>query len=185
MALLYVDERQASLNRGTVADGETIVEGELIVSDGDGTFRRADPAEDELPTGIVVHHPGGDAIQEHEYDYVDYDDLWTYEEEEVFYYQPLASVDQIRPRTLSDNDTDPEPSLDVEATLGYVTINDQTEIVESGYTDDAGDEYSEDGSGDFVALGRLDKYPQKLRIGDAYDERVPIRLDADLFTTSG
>lgn len=185
MALLYVDERSASLNRSEVATGETIKEGELIYSIGDGTFRRADPANGELPTGIVVHYPEGDAIQENEYDYVAYSDLWTYEEGENFYYQPLESVDQIRPRTLSDNGTDPAPSLSVEETLGYVTINGETEIVESGYTDDAGTTYSESGAGDFVALGRLDKYPQEVRIQGAFDQRVPIRLDSDTFTTSG
>jgi hypothetical protein len=185
MALLYVDEHNASLNRGTVTTGETLSEGEFIVDNEDGTHRRFDPANDALPHGIIVHHAGGDAIQEHDEDYVAYDDLWQYEAGENFYYQPLTSVDQIHPRTLSDNGTDPAPSLGDGTVLGVVTINGETEVVESGYTDNGGTEYSEGGTGDFVAIGRQDKHPQDLRIESAYDQRVPIRLDADLFTTSG
>lgn len=184
MALLYVDEHSASLNYGEVTSGETLKEGEFVVDEGDGTYGRFDPADDTLPQGIIVHHPGGDAIAAHDEDYMDYDDLWKYEEGENFYYQPLASVDQIRPRSLTDNDTDPEPSFDKGATVGIVTINDETEIVESGYTDDDDTEYSESGSGDFAPLGRVDKVPQEITKGvqPAFDQRIPVRLDADVFT---
>jgi len=196
MALLYVDEHTASLNRGEVAAGETITEGDLVVSDGSGTFRRADASSDELPQGIVVHDPEGDSIVEHDEEYVAYDDLWTYQEGDRFYWQPLSAVDQVKPRTVPDttdaNGTQlPEPSLSTEVTLGYLNApSGETRIVESGYTYDAdndgtADTFSESGSGDFVALGRLDKYPQELRIESAYDQRVPTRLDADVFTTSG
>lgn len=185
MALLYVDEHSASLNWGEVASGETIVEGELIVSNGNGNFRRADPSADELPLGIAVHYAEGDAISAHDEDYQSYDTLWTYEAGDNFYWQPLGAVDQIRPRSLSDNGTDPAPSFSEEALLGYVTINGETEIVESGYTDNAGTTYSEAGAGNFVAIGRMDKYPQELRIQDSFDQRIPTRLDADTYTTSG
>jgi len=184
MALLYIDETDASLNRGTVATGETIHEGEFVVPVGDGEYRRADPSSDELPTGIVVHDAGGDSIVEHDEDYVNYSDLWKYEAGDDFYYQPLASVDNIMPRTLGDNGTDPEPSISTDATVGYVVINGKTEIVESGYTDNGGTTYSESDTGDFVSIGRIDKKPQQLRIDDAYGIRVPIRLDSDVFTTS-
>lgn len=185
MALLYIDEHAASLNWGEVTSGQTLTEGEFIVDQGDGTFGRFDPANDALPTGIIVHDPEGDAIQEHDEDYVSYDSLWQYEAGEDFYWQPLASVDQLRPRSLSDNGTDPEPSFGEGVTVGIVTINGETEIVESGYTDNGGTTYSESGAGDFVAIGRVDKYPQELRIQSHYDQRIPTRLDSDLFTTSG
>jgi len=182
MALLYIDEADASLNRGEVASGETIQEGELVVSNGDGTYSTADPSASETPIGIVVHDPEGDSIVEHDEDYVDYDDLWTYEGGENFYYQPLASVDNIMPSSLSDNGTDPEPSFLEGAIVGYVNINGQTEIVQEGYTDDAGDTYNDDaGAGDWVALGRVDQRPQETRIGNAYGIRIPTRLDSDLY----
>jgi len=184
MALLYIDEADASLNRGEVAAGETISEGELVVPVGGGEYRRADPTNDELPTGIVVHDAAGDSIVEHDEEYVAYDDLWTYEAGENFYYQPLASVDNIMPRTLADNGADPEPSIRDGAVVGYVTINGNTELVESGYVANDGTEYSESGAGDFVAIGRVDQYPQNLRIDDAFHIRVPTRLDADVFTTA-
>lgn len=184
MALLYVDEHNASLNRGTVTSGQTLEEGEFIVDNGDGTHARFDPANDALPHGIIVHDPAGDATSAHDEDYQSYDTLWQYDEGDNFYYQPLTSVDQIRPRSLSDNGTDPAPSFGEGVLVGIVTINGNTEIVESGYTDNGGTTYSEAGAGDFVAIGRLDKYPQELRIGDSFDERIPTRLDADVFTTS-
>lgn len=186
MALLYVDEHSASLNRGEVTSGQTLTEGEFITSEGDGTFSRFDPANDSLPDGIIVHDPQGDAIAAHDEDYfADYEDLWKYDAGEHFYYQPLAAVDQIRPRSLSDNGTDPAPSFGEEVLVGVVTINNETQIVESGYTDNGGTTYSESDTGDFVALGRVDKYPQELRIQSAFDQRIPVRLTADTFTTSG
>lgn len=185
MALLYVDEHSASLNYGEVTSGQTLEEGEFIVDEGDGTFSRFDPANDALPHGIIVHYPEGDAIAAHDEDYMAYEDLWKYDAGENFYYQPLASVDEIRPRTLSDNGTDPAPTIGEGKLMGVVNINGKTEIVESGYTDDGGTTYSESGTGDFVAIGRVDQYPQDLRIQSAFDQRVPVRLDADTYTTSG
>jgi len=185
MSLQYIDEADASLNRGTVASGETIHEGELVVADDgeDGNvYRRADPSAGETPIGIVVHDSGGDSIVEHDEDYVDYDDLWKYEAGEDFYYQPLASVDNIMPPSMTDNGTDPAPSFLEGSIVGYVTINGETEIVEEGYTDDAGDTYNDDGgAGDWVALGRVDQRPQETRIGSSFGIRVPTRLDADLY----
>lgn len=186
MALLYVDEVDASLNRADVAGGEVIREGEFVVQNGSGELEQFDPANDTLPHGIVVHNPGGDSIVEHDEDYVNYADLWTYEGDngDRAYYQPLASVDQIMPRSLSDNNTDPAPTIAEGTVMGIVTINGETEVVESGYTDNGGTVYSESGAGDFVALGRVDKKPQELRLSDGFGIRVPIRLDSDIFTPS-
>jgi len=178
MSYQYVTETQVSANWGEVATGETIHEGELIVSLGDGTFRRADASSDEEPDGIVIHYAEGDAIVEHDEDYVqNYEDLWKYEEGENFYWVPITDVDQVQPESLTDNTTDPAPSFTEEAEVGYVNINTQTEIVQAGYTDDAGTKYGDGGTGDFVSLGRVDKYPQQLRISDGFGTRIPIRLD--------
>lgn len=190
MALLYVDEHGASLNNSDVASGETIVEGEFIVDNGDDTVSAFDPSSDALPQGIVVHDPRGDSIAEHEEDYfANYDDLWTYDgsDGDDLYWQPLAAVDQIRPRSI-DEQTSPAstaPDFTGTPTIGVVVLGSgETRVVPSGYTYD-GTTYSEGGGGDFVAIGRLDKYPQELRISDGYDQRIPTRLDADIYTTSG
>lgn len=182
MALLYIDEADASLNRADVASGETIYEGEFIELDSSGDATRFDPANDDLPHGIVVHHPGGDSIVEHDEDYVNYSDLWKYNgnDGDRLYYQPLASVDNVMPRTLTDNGTDPAPTVDEGTIMGIVTINTQTEIVEQGYTDDSSTTYNESNN-NFVALGRVDKQPTELKLGDAFNLRVPIRLDTDVF----
>ena len=187
MALLYVDEHNASLNWGEVTSGETLHEGEFIVEQNDGTHARFDPSSDSLPHGIIVHHPGptSDALVADDETYVtNYDDLWTYDAGENFYWQPLAAVDQIRPPTLSDNSTDPAPSFGQGDVVGIVTINTQTEVVEEGYVDNGNTTYNESNN-NFLAIGRVDKYPQELRIGSAFSQRLPVRLDADIYTSSG
>jgi len=189
MALLYIDEHSASLNQAAVKSGETIVEGEFIVDNGDNTVSAFDPANDELPQGIVVHDPRGDATAQHDEDYfTNYDDLWTYDGDDGddLYWQPLASVDQIRPRSIDEqsNPSSTEPDFTGTPTIGIVTLGSgETRVVPSGYTYD-GTTYSESGAGDFAAIGRLDKYPQELRISSSYDQRIPTRLDADIFTTA-
>lgn len=188
MALLYIDEAQASLNRADVESTSTVYEGEFIVQNGDGTVERFDPASDSLPHGIVVHHPEGDSIMEHDEDYVSYSDLWKYEgsDGDRLYYQPLASVDQVLPRIIEEqsNPSSSEPSITEGTLMGVVNLGSgQTRVVPSGYTYD-GTTYSESGAGDFIAIGRVDKKPQNLRIDTAYNIRVPVRLDSDVFTTS-
>jgi len=200
MALLYVDEHSASLNYSAVTSGEVLREGEFVVDDGDKTVRRFDPANDALPHGIIVHHGGelSDALNEHDEDYTaNYGDLWKFDGDDgdYVYWQPLASVDQIRPRSQDDSDdsngnTPTEPNFTEGDVVGVVDINGHTAVVQEGYQfdfddDSVDDTYNDDGgAGDFVPIGRVDKHKQEFRIGDQYDERVPTRLDADIFTTS-
>ncbi len=182
MSLKYIDEADASLNSAPVGEGETLYEGEFVTINGNGALERVDPASDTLPQGIIVHDPGG-AIVEHDEDYVPYEDLWKYtgDERRNPRYQPLAPVDNVIPELLSDNGTDPAPQLTEGTVMGIVTINTQTEVVPAGYTDNAGTQYGNGGAGDFIAIGRIDQKPQQARF-DEYGYRVPIRLDADLFT---
>lgn len=186
MALLYVDETEASLDWGEVGTGETIVEGEFVSEQDDGTLAQFDVTGTGLPDGIVVHDPGGDSIAEHDEDYfANYEDLWTYEAGDKIYYQPLASVDTLRPRSI-DAQTSPastEPDFTGKPVIGVVELGSgETRVVPSGYTYDSVT-YSEAGGGDFVALGRLDQYPTELRISDSYDQRIPIKLNADTFVS--
>ncbi|NLV06442.1 hypothetical protein GOC83_09910 [Haloarcula rubripromontorii] len=188
MALLYVNETEASLDWADVAAGEVIREGEFVVQNANGELEQFDPANDALPHGIVVHYAEGDSIVEHDEDYVAYDDLWTYngDDGDRAYYQPLAAVNSIMPRSIEEQ-TSPsssEPSFSQGTVVGIVTLGSgETRIVPSGYTYD-GVTYSEKDAdaGAFMALGRVNKYPQELRIQSAYDQRIPVRLDADLFT---
>lgn len=193
MAYLYVNEFEASANWGEVATGETISEGELIVSLGDGTFRSADAASTETPDGIVIHDAEGDSIAEHDEDYfANYEDLWTYEEGDKFYWVPLSDVDTIMPRSVSDTtdangNVPPEPTFGQENVVGYINgPSGETRLVPEGYTYDANNDgtaetFSESGNGDFVGLGRVDKYPQELRIQSHYDQRIPTRLTPQHF----
>lgn len=199
MALLYVDENDASLNWSQVTSGETLEEGEFVVDDGDKTIRRFDPSSDPLPHGIIVHHPGStsDALTADDETYVNYGNLWQYDgsEGDYAYWQPLDQVDQIKPLSQDDADdgngnTPTEPSFSEGDVIGVVDINGHTRVVEKGYQFDFNDNNSDEtyneggGAGDFVAIGRMDKYPQELRISDNYDQRIPVRLDSDLFDPS-
>jgi len=189
MALLYVNETDASLDYAPIASGQTIREGEFVVQNSNGELEQFDPANDALPHGILVHYAEGDSIVEHDEDYVAYDDLWTYngDDGDKAYYQPLASVNSIMPRSIEEQ-TSPassEPSFGDGKVIGIVNLGSgETRVVPSGYTYD-GTTYSESGAGDFVAIGRMNKYPQELRIQSSYDQRIPVRLDADAFTTGG
>lgn len=187
MATLYITETDKSLNQGTVTSGETLHEGEFIKRESGGTERRFDPANDVAPDGIIVHDPAGDAIAQHDEDYfASYDNLWTYGAGENFYYQPLDQGDNIQPRTLSDNGTDPAPSFDEGDVVGIVTINTQTQLVQSGYTDNGGTTYSEAGAGNFIAIGKVDKVPQEVTTGlqTWFDQRLPIELTVEEFGDS-
>ncbi len=195
MSLQYVDKRTSSLTKSAVDSSQVLTEGELVVQNSDNTISRLDPATDTLPNGIIVHDPRGDSIVEHDEDYVAYEDLWKYDgsEGDEAYWQPLGDVDRIMPRSITDTtdsngNTPPEPSFGKGNTLGImIGPSGETRVVPSGYTYDVDDDgtvetFSESGDGDFIAIGRMHQYPQELRITDAYDERVNIRLDSDVFS---
>jgi len=184
MSLKYVYQSDRSeLQWDPLAAGEVINEGEFVTRNSDGELEQFDPANDALPHGIIVHNPRGDAIVEHDEDYVQYDDLWTYRgnDGDNAYYLPLTAGDQIMPETLADTSMT-EPSVGDGTVVGIVTAGSsgETRVVESGYTD-SGTTYSETGSGDFVALGRVYQEPQHKILEDNYDQRIPVQLDTDIF----
>ena len=183
MGLKFVHEAKANLQRSEVGTGP-IAEGEFVVEQSDGTVRPFDPANDSLPHGIVVHYAEGDSIAEHDEDYfANYDDLWTYAAGENLYWNPLSDVDRIMPKAIAEqsNPSSSEPDFGEGKVIGVVALGSgETRVVPEGYTYD-GVTYGESGAGDFVSVGRMEDYPQNLRIQTAYDQRIPIRLDADLF----
>jgi hypothetical protein len=186
MSLKYIFESDASqLRRDPLASGQTITEGEFVYRKNDGHLRRFDPANDALPSGIIVHHVGrlSDALVEHDEDYVDYEDLYTFDaaDDDKPYYLPLQQGQTIMPETVKDTNLT-EPSISDGVTVGIVTIgtSGETRLVESGYTD-GGTPYSETGSGDFVALGTVYQEPQHKLLEDDYDQRIPVMLDAETF----
>lgn len=184
MALQYVFDTDVPLRRAAVAAGEVISEGEFI-SLTDGEAVQFDPANDNAPVGIVVHNPRGDSIVEHDEDYVAYDELWTYrgDEGDRLYYAPIQEVDTVLPEAIDEQTTpaSTEPDFSQGTVVGIVNLGSgETRIVPSGYTYD-GTEYSESGAGDFVPLGRVDHSPTGLRISAVYGNRIPVRMDADVF----
>jgi hypothetical protein len=197
MSLKYVfDQDESQLRRDPLADGETVTEGEFVYRNGSGELEQFDPANDALPSGIVVHHVGSlsDALVEHDEDYVPYEDLYTFDaaDGDAPYYLPLKVGQTIQPETVTattdaNGNTPPEPSIGDGKTVGIITgPSGETRIVEEGYTYDVDDDgtaetYSESGDGDFVALGEIYQEPQYKRLEDNYDQRVPVYLSAETF----
>jgi hypothetical protein len=186
MSLKYVfNTDNSDLAQDPLASGETITEGEFVYRTDAGEIRRFDPANDALPSGIVVHHVGplSDALVQHDEDYVPYEDLYTFDAAngDAPYYLPLQQGQKINPETIKDTNLT-EPSISDGATVGIVTIGSsgETRLVESGYSD-SGTTYSESGAGDFVAIGNVTHRPQYQRLEDDYDQRVPVRLDPENF----
>jgi hypothetical protein len=184
MALQYVFDSDAPLRRKPVTTGEVIAEGELVVENDDGTIARLDPSSDAIPNYIVVHDPRGDAIVEHDEDYVDYEDLWEYDGDagDRAYVAPLEQVDAVLPRAI-DEQTSPassEPSLTEGTVVGAVVLGSgETRVVPEGYSYDT-TTYNESNN-NFVALGRVDHDNLATKVGDIYGRRIPVRLDADQF----
>jgi len=182
MALQYVfDNADNLLRRRDVTAGKTVSEGEFVTLVGDGEVAPFDPASDTVPFAIVVHNPRGDAIVEHDEDYVDYADLWTYDGDEGdrCYVAPLRELDVVLPEVIDEQSgpasTEPEFTQDDE--VGIVNLGSgETRIVPAGYSYD-GTQYGDGGGGDYVPLGRVDHEPTATRIEDVYGKRIPTRLD--------
>lgn len=186
MSLKYVFESDAAqLRKDPLADGEDIYEGEFVTRNSDGELARFDPANDALPSGIVVHHVGrlSDALNLHDEDYSTYEELYHFEaaNDDSVYYLPLEAGQSIMPPTIEDTDLT-EPSVGDGTTVGIVNIGSsgKTRVVESGYSD-GGTTYSEGGAGDFVALGTIYQEPQYKRLEDNYNQRIPVYLDTETF----
>jgi len=186
MALQYVFDNVGNvLRERSVAAGEVISEGEFVTLAGDGEVAQFDPANDSAPWGIVVHNPRGDAIVEHDEDYVDYEDLWTYrgDEDDDLYVAPLRELDTVLPEAI-EAQTAPAssaPSFSQDQEVGIVTLGSgETRVVPAGYTYD-GTQYGDGGGGDYVPLGRVDQIPTGTRIQEIYGKRVLVRLDNDVF----
>lgn len=186
MSLKYVFESDESqLRRDPLASGESVTEGEFVYRNSDGELEQFDPANDTIPSGIVVHHVGklSDALVEHDEDYVAYEDLYTFDgaDGDAPYYLPLEVGQTIQPETIADTDLS-EPSISDGTDVGIVTIGSsgETRIVESGYTD-SGTTYSESGTGDFILLGEVYQEPQYKRLEDNYNQRVPVMLTQETF----
>lgn len=185
MALQYVFLQDGNtLRERSVAAGEVISEGEFVTLAGNGEVAQFDPANDTAPFGIVVHNPRGDAIVEHDEDYVDYADLWTYrgDEDDDLYVAPLREVDTVLPEAIEaqTNPASSEPEFNQDDVVGIVNLGSgETRIVPAGYTYD-GTQYGDGGAGDFAPLGRVDHVPTGTRISEVYGKRIHVRLDRDV-----
>lgn len=198
MALLYVADTNGVSLDSDYANG-TIEEGELIVretindnnSENWGAAARADPANDDTVDGIVVHHKVGDAISDNEFDYVSYDNLFTYggdgtpegtnggnAADRVYFALPTDGA-VFRPRSIEDT-SQPEPTFAPNEEVGVVDLGNGPRVVPAGYTDSGSTQYGNGGGGDYIALGHVEHRLHDARVDDNYDSRIPVRLDADL-----
>lgn len=154
--------------------------GEIVTREVGGGAHPTDPAEDNSFDGIVPKLKGGDHIAEHARDFREgglkpfhYDP----ERPEEFMFMPIQPVEggaQFSPYTL-DDESQPAPAIERNANVGIITLDGEQQVVEEGYVDAGGVEYSEGGAGDFMFIGTADKVAHGT-IFDEYDKRVRIRL---------
>jgi len=166
---------------------ETIKEGEPVVRTAGGGLRLLDPASDEDVKHLVVHQRAGDHNERHQYDYTNYDDLYTYEPaaqdaddeyDDRAPILPLAEHDVVRSYSIEDT-TMTEPVFEANTTVGFIAAPNGPRLVEEGYTDDfsgSSTTYNE-ANGNFVTLGSVDKRPVHRSKDDAYDELVSVRVE--------
>jgi len=177
MSLKYIFKQDESeLRQDPLASGETVTEGEFVTRNGDGELARFDPANDALPSGIVVHHVGplSDALVEHDEDYVPYADLYTFKaaDGDAPYYLPLKAGQTIMPESIKDTNLQ-EPSLSDGTTVAITADGNsgETRLVESGHpttnTIDIGEVYQH-------------RAGQQIKEND-YDERIPVMLTPEEF----
>jgi len=197
MSLKYVFESDESqLRRDPLAAGESITEGEFVYRNNDGELEQFDPINNNIPSGIVVHHVGklSDALVKHSEDYVAYEDLYTFNAAngDSPYYLPLEVGQTIQPETITsqidgNGNTPPEPSISDGNEVGIlIGPSGETRIVESGYSydvdnDGVAETFSESGNGDFILLGEVYQEPQYKRIENNYNQRIPVMLSQGTF----
>ena len=181
MALIHAREHDKS--PVSEEPSESLKPGDIVVREEGGGARLVDPEDDDEADGIVLHYELGDNIADHERDFRDSIDDFTYdpaEDDDYEDYLNLAPIqlfeDQgvVRPYTIDDEDQ-PAPSIERGTTVGVAEIDGEVQVVEDGYEDSDENVY---GTGDedepFVELGSAE-----VDAGyelDEYDTLVPVRV---------
>lgn len=180
MANLHI--READKSYVSEEPSESLAPGDIVTRESGGGAHLTDPGSDDEWHGIVVHHEGGDHIADHERDFRDSLDDFTYDPpsqdsyENVLNLAPIAPQEQgavIRPYAQQD-DSYPAPSIERMDTVGIITLNGNQQVVEDGYSDGSGTTYGTSNTGDFLELG--DAEVEAGRTFDSRDKRVPIRI---------
>jgi hypothetical protein len=171
---------------------EDIKEGEPVSRIEGGGIRLFDTANDDEVNFLVVHERDGDHNPRYDNRYQSYEDLYTYQPEankdggeaaDTFDDRapilPLVNNDVVRSYLIED-ESQPEPSIEENAEVGYVDFGNGPRLVEEGYEDSGGTTYGNAGPGDYVPLGYVDRLPSRTdHVGD-YGELIPVRVDTKL-----
>lgn len=176
MANLYVREAFPTLDYEQEAS-EAITEGELVVRESGGGVHVFDPATDSQIDGIVPHQNASDRLTKTEEDFTTFDSVYTYDTGDgPVPIQPLHDKAHIQPVTVKD-ETETEPAFSKNDEVGVAIIAGDQVVVPAGYTDSAGTQYGNGGTGDYAKLGAVDAAPDKY--DDAHGERVETRTADD------
>jgi hypothetical protein len=162
---------------------EDIKEGEPVVRQSGGGLRLLDVASDSEVDYLVVHERDGDHNPRYDNTYESYSDLYTYQpasnkDDDFDDRAPIVGLvdkDLVRSYAIED-DAEPAPSFTENDEVGYVDLGNGPRLVEAGYTDSGGTQYGDGGTGDFVAVGVVDRLPHHTNHINDHGELVPVRV---------
>jgi hypothetical protein len=159
---------------------EDIHVGTLVAEGGNDTVVNVDDTDTELD-GLAGAPRSGDYVAKELHSIGDTGSASTsfvYQsaEDDRVPFLPVANSDLVKVYTITDNSTDPEPSISDGDVVGVAQKNDDAfrgRLVEEGYTDNGATTYNRS-SDNFTAVGKAYKDESA-----TYDEtvRVSVRLD--------
>lgn len=175
----YVEQADRSYQSRLAAEDITV--GTLVAEDGSDKVELVDDSNTTID-GLAVSPRSAQYIAKEEQSIGDTGSDtagFTYlaSENDRVPYLPLADRDAVKARTITDNGTDPAPSIDDGTVVGVAQKNDDAfrgRLVEEGYTDNAGTTYGRSSTGGFTVLGVAYKDS-----GSGYDAIVRVDSRSD------
>jgi hypothetical protein len=167
----YVEQADRSYQSGIAQ--EDIHVGTIVARTGAGQVSLTDDT-DTAADGLATAPRRGDYIAKEADETTTFEYLAS-ENDRV----PYADLDEagavLKARTITDNGTDPAPSISDGTVVGVAQKNDDAfrgRLVEEDYTDNAGTQYGPSGTGDFTKVGTVYRDD-----ASGYDEAVRFVVD--------
>lgn len=165
----------------------SIKAGEPAVRLSGGGVEPLDVANDTEVDALVVYERAADSNSRYEFEYTSYSDLYTYEPaanksdedyDDRVPLLPLTKKDHIRTYSIEDTSAT-EPSFSENDEVGFIDLGNGPRLVPAGYTT-GGTQYGDGGTGDYVAIGVVDKLHTHQNFDTAYDELIPVRVTENI-----
>jgi hypothetical protein len=167
----YVESADRPFQSGIAQ--EDIHVGTIISRTGSGQVSLVDN-NDSVADALALAPRRGDYIAEEDDETTTFEYLAS-ENDRVPYADLNEAGAVLKARTISDNSTDPAPSITDGTVVGVALKDDDAfrgRLVEEGYTDNGGTKYGDGGAGSFVTVGEVYRDDS-----DGYDEAVRFVVD--------